>query len=462
MNATSYWDECLLTLKDTLSEQQFNSWIKPLSLEVSGTSIVITTPNTFSRKIVLDRFSHEFERIACSHFSNEFSIEFKVKESNDAVPAPSPQRNLPASINENTEKGSEEGSSAYLKSGFLHPKNNSRMNDKLTFETFVTGSANQLAFAAAKQIASLNNERNNLLFIYGGNGLGKTHLIQGIGNQILQQEPSTNVCYMPATSYLEDLRTAGQLHKWDEFKRYYHSLDVLLMDDIQFFSNKPGTQQQFFDLFNALIDSNKRVILTCDTLPKDIPKLENRLISRFGWGLTVPVEPPELEMRVAILERKSQIAGYKLPVDVAFFIAKYIASNVRELEGALLRVEAYSRFNKTGITIESAQTALDDIIIAQSRSVSIENIQKTVADYYRIRLVDLLSKRRTRNLTRPRQIAMALTREITNRSLPEIGAAFGGKDHTTVIYACRIIDDLKKKDPVLNNDYRTLRQILRN
>lgn len=336
-----------------------------------------------------------------------------------------------------------------------------KLNPNLTFDSFVTGKANQLAFAAATQVAELPGASYNPLFIYGGVGLGKTHLAQAIGNQIRANNPQTKICYMHAERYVSDVVRAYQSNKFEEFKQYYHSLDILLIDDIQFFAGKAKTQEEFFYAFNTLIDSHKQVILTSDTFPKEIAGLESRLVSRFGWGLTVAIEPPELEMRVAILLKKASLGGYVLDEAVAFFIAKHVNSNIRELEGALKRVEAYAKFHRRAITVETAKEALKDILIAQSRQISIENIQKTVADYYRIKLVDMLSKKRTRNLTRPRQMAMALAREITSMSLPEIGHAFGGKDHSTVIHACKTMENLRAEDTTMDADYKILLQTLR-
>jgi len=336
-----------------------------------------------------------------------------------------------------------------------------KLNPNLIFDNFVIGKANQLAFAAATQVAELPGASYNPLFIYGGVGLGKTHLIQAIGNQIKANNPQAKICYMHAERYISDVVRAYQSNKFEEFKQYYHSLDTLLIDDIQFFAGKNKTQEEFFYAFNTLIDSHKQVIMTSDTFPKEITGLDNRLISRFGWGLTVAIEPPELEMRVAILLKKASLSGYTLSEAVAFFIAKNVNSNIRELEGALKRVEAYVKFHRCAISTETAKEALKDILIAQSRQISIENIQKTVADYYRIKMVELLSKKRTRNLTRPRQIAMTLARELTTMSLPEIGNAFGGKDHSTVIHACKMVGNLRMLDATVDADYRVLLQTLR-
>jgi chromosomal replication initiator protein len=336
-----------------------------------------------------------------------------------------------------------------------------KLNPSLTFENFVIGKANQLAFAAATQVAGLPGVSYNPLFIYGGVGLGKTHLLQAIGNQIRLNNPQSKISYMHAERYVADVVRAYQTNKFEEFKQFYHSLDVLLIDDIQFFAGKAKTQEEFFYAFNTLVDSHKQVILTSDTFPKEITGLESRLVSRFGWGLTVAIEPPELEMRVAILLKKAAVSGYSLNDAVAFFIAKHVNSNVRELEGALKRVEAYAKFHKRNISVDTARESLKDILVAQSRLVSIDNIQKTVADYYRIKMAELLSKKRTRNLTRPRQIAMSIARELTTLSLPEIGNSFGGKDHSTVIHACKTISLLRASDTTMDADYKILLQTLR-
>ena len=334
------------------------------------------------------------------------------------------------------------------------------INPKYSFDSFVVGKGSELAFTAAKAVADRPGEAYNPLFIYGGVGLGKTHLTQAIGNQILLNRPQAKVCYMHAERYIADVVRAYKFNKFEEFKQYYHSQDVLLIDDIQFFTGKPKTQEEFFYAFNTLIDSHKQIILTSDTIPKELTGLESRLVSRFSCGLTIGIDPPELEMRVAILLKKATVSGYSLDDAVAFFIAKHINANVRELEGALKRIEAHSKFHNHIITVDTAKEALKDILVSQSRQISIENIQKTVADYFRIKLVDLLSKKRTRNITRPRQIAMSLARELTTMSLPEIGNTFGGKDHSTIIHACKSVAEFRGTDSTLDADYKILLQTL--
>jgi chromosomal replication initiator protein len=330
-----------------------------------------------------------------------------------------------------------------------------------TFDSFVTGKANQLARAAAIQVAEHPGTAYNPLFIYGGVGLGKTHLLQAIGNLVQESKAQAKIRYIHAEQYVSDVVRAYQHKAFDGFKKYYHSLDLLLIDDIQFFGGKNRTQEEFFYAFNALIEGHKQVIITCDTYPKEISGMEDRLISRFGWGLTVAIEPPELEMRVAILLKKAEADDIALPQDVAFFIAKHIQSNVRELEGALKRVIAYSNFAGQAITVELAREALKDLLAIQYRQVSVDNIQRTVADYYKIKVAEMYSKKRSRNVARPRQMAMALAKELTQLSLPDIGEAFGGRDHTTVLHACRKIAELKSDYPEIGRDFEALLQVLR-
>ena len=336
-----------------------------------------------------------------------------------------------------------------------------RINPSFTFDSFVNGKANQLARAAALQVAEHPGTAYNPLFVYGGVGLGKTHLIQAIGNRVLEGNPEAKIRYIHAEQYVSDVVRAYQHKSFDSFKRYYHSLDLLLIDDIQFFSGKSRTQEEFFYAFNALIEARKQIIITCDSYPKEISGMEERLISRFGWGLTVAVEPPELEMRVAILLNKASLEKVVLDESVAFFIAKHIRSNVRELEGALKRVLAYSRFTGEVLSLTLAKEALKDLLAVQNRQISIDNIQKTVADYFKIKVAEMYSKKRVRSLARPRQVAMALAKELTPMSLPDIGEAFGGRDHTTVLHACRRIQELTEADADLARDYAVLLQMLR-
>jgi chromosomal replication initiator protein len=450
MQDISFWDLCLSSFEKSLPPQQYNSWIKPLLLKSENGTLVLTAPNSFALKLVQERFLPEISRQAGLAYLHVPPFEFRILDSVAANKSPAvdlPKKTI--SPIENKPR---------IETTF---RGYGKLNPSLTFENFVIGKANQLAFAAATQVAGLPGVSYNPLFVYGGVGLGKTHLLQAIGNQIRLNNPQIKICYMHAERYVADVVRAYQTNKFEEFKQFYHSLDVLLIDDIQFFAGKAKTQEEFFYAFNTLIDSHKQVILTSDTFPKEITGLESRLISRFGWGLTVAIEPPELEMRVAILLKKAALSGYSLNDEVAFFVAKHVNSNVRELEGALKRIEAYAKFHKCNISLETTREALKDILVAQSRLVSIDNIQKTVADYYRIKIAELLSKKRTRNLTRPRQIAMSLARELTTMSLPEIGNSFGGKDHSTVIHACKTILNLRIVDSTIDADYKILFQTLR-
>ena len=413
--------------------------------------MILTAPNSFTLKLVQERFFPEISRQAGLAYSHVPTFEFRVLEATPSTSRPT-EVYSPAQVPHETEK------KVRVETSF---RGYGKLNPNLTFENFVIGKANQLAFAAASQVAELPGVSYNPLFIYGGVGLGKTHLLQAIGNQIRHTNTQMKICYMHAERYVADVVRAYQTNKFEEFKQFYHSLDVLLIDDIQFFAGKAKTQEEFFYAFNSLVDSHKQVILTSDTFPKEITGLESRLVSRFGWGLTVAIEPPELEMRVAILLKKAFLDGYSLDDAVAFFVAKHVSSNIRELEGALKRVEAYAKFHKRIISVETAKEALKDILVAQSRQISIDNIQKTVADYYRLKMAELLSKKRTRNLTRPRQMAMALARELTTMSLPEIGNAFGGKDHSTVIHACKTMAGLRLGNTTIDADYKILLQTLK-
>lgn len=447
MPAQSLSGSCLSYFKEQLPLQQYNSWIKPLIFEIDGDKLVLIAPNSFTLRIVQERFLPEISKRALPFFSSPPQIELRIekKGTKSAIQViVDPVISKPASP---TAK--------------ITAKNPNKLNPALVFENFVTGKANQLAHAAAIQVAETPGVAYNPLFIYGGVGLGKTHLLQSIGNLVSKQNPQARICYIHATNYISGVVRAFQTKNFDEFKQFYNSLDLLLIDDIQFIADKPGTQQEFFYTLNSLIDTNKQVVITCDTFPKEITGIEPRLTSRFTCGLTVAIEPPGLEMRVAILLQKSAASGSPISEDVAFFIAKHVRSNIRELEGALNRIEAFARFHKRPITIDLAKEALKDLLAAQNKQVSMENIQKTVADFYRIKIVELLSKKRTRIIARPRQIAMALARELTQLSLPEIGNAFGGRDHSTVLHACKTIESLRNTDSALNADFNLLNQTLR-
>ena len=453
MQDISFWDTCLRSFEKSLPPQQYNSWIKPLILNVENGLLILTAPNSFTLKLVQERFFPEIVRQAKLAYQHAPSFEFRIQ---DSIPVYNPVESIPQG--DSIKKIAPPENKPKIETSF---RGYGKLNPNLTFDNFVIGKANQLAFAAATQVSELPGMSYNPLFVYGGVGLGKTHLLQAIGNQIRKTKPTAKICYMHAERYVADVVRAHQTNKFEEFKQFYHSLDTLLIDDIQFFAGKAKTQEEFFYAFNTLVDSHKQVILTSDTFPKEITGLETRLVSRFGWGLTVAIEPPELEMRVAILMKKASLGGYSLDDAVAFFVAKHVNSNVRELEGALKRVEAYAKFHKRNISVETAKESLKDILVAQSRQISVENIQKTVADYYRLKVADLLSKKRTRNLTRPRQIAMSLARELTTMSLPEIGSSFGGKDHSTVIHACKTVLDLRASNTTIDADYKILLQTLK-
>lgn len=460
-NIESFWLSCLAHFEKELSPQQFNTWIKPLRIDISGDhhhKPVLVVPNRFAMQWVKDNFLPRIEKMAEKQFSQ--AILFQLILADQLIS----REKTPVNSVKNIKSGENKVILTEPKPTVIpssRDKNSSRLNPSFTFDNFVTGKANQLARAGAIQVAESPGTAYNPFFIYGGVGLGKTHLIQATGNAVLKHNKHAKVRYIHAEQYVSDVVRAYQHKAFDEFKKYYHSLDVLLIDDIQFFNGKNRTQEEFFYAFNALIEAHKQVIITCDSYPKEISGIEERLISRFGWGLTVAVEPPELEMRVAILLKKAQLENINLDENVAFFIAKHIRSNVRELEGALKRVLAYSRFTAHPISLDLAREALKDLLAVQNRQISIENIQKTVADYYKIKVADMFSKSRSRIVARPRQMAMAIAKELTTLSLPDIGEAFGGRDHTTVLHGHRKIAELRASDPTINRDFSTLLHILR-
>lgn len=438
----SFWRFCLSHFEKELPAQQFRTWIKPLRFHADGNVLTLIAPNRFVLQWIRDRFYSQIHELAVARLNEPVEIRLLLAEKSSAIHA------IAAPAAENA---------------LSKPTNReiSRLNPLFTFDTFVTGKANDLARAAATQVAERLGTAYNPLFIYGGVGLGKTHLIQAIGNALHSRAAASKIRYIHAEQYVSDVVRAYQHKAFDDFKRYYHSLDLLLIDDIQFFGGKSRTQEEFFYAFNALIESHKQVVITCDTYPKEISGIENRLISRFGWGLTVAVEPPELEMRVAILLKKAEAEAIILNEAVAFFLAKHIQSNVRELEGGLKRVLAYSRFSSQEISVDLCRDALRDLLAIQNRQVSIENIQRTVADYYKIKVSEMYSKKRSRNVARPRQIAMALAKELTQLSLPDIGEAFGGRDHTTVLHACRKIATLRATNTDITQDVSSLLKVLR-
>jgi chromosomal replication initiator protein len=439
----SNWQKCLERLEGELSIQQFNTWIRPLQAIEEGHRLRLLAPNRFVLDWVTDRFLNRIQDIIQEVPEGTSQVTLEIGGiSPDIEKKPNSDRAAGSA-----------GSSRNRNASVVH---NSSLNPSATFENFVEGKSNQLARAASFQIGENPGGAYNPLFIYGGVGLGKTHLMHAVGNLIVARNPAAKVVYLHSERFVQDMVKALQHNAIDDFKRYYRSVNALLIDDIQFFAGKERSQEEFFHTFNALLEGHQQIILTCDRYPKEVSGLEERLKSRFGWGLTVAIEPPELETRVAILMSKASQLQVDLPQDVAFFIAKRIRSNIRELEGALRRVGANAKFMQQPISVEFAKDALKDLIALQEKLVTIENIQKTVAEYYKIRVAELLSKKRNRSLARPRQIAMALAKELTNHSLPEIGDAFGGRDHTTVLHACRKVEDLKISEVRIMEDYSNL------
>ena len=448
---SSIWQSCLSSLQGELPVQQYSTWLRPLQSSESDSTLTLFAPNLFVLDWVQDKYLPKIIEIAQGLTKNtNYSVNLKIGSStvvteNTKTPESTHQtKTYPSQANTTT-------------SNVNHRSN---LNPTFTFDNFVEGKANQLALAAAKQVAENPGEAYNPLFIYGGVGLGKTHLMHAIGNEVLKQNNKAKIVHLSSERFVVDMVKALQTNTIDRFKKYYRSLDVLLIDDIQFFAKKTASQEEFFHTFNALLEANNQVILTCDRYPKEVDGLEDRLKSRFGWGLTQAIDPPELEMRVAILMSKAEQTNTKLPDEVAFFIAKRIRSNVRELEGALKRVIANANFTGKAITLEFVREALKDLIAAQDKRINIENIQKTVAEYYKIKVSDLLSKRRNRSVARPRQVAMTLSKELTNKSLPEIGDLFGGRDHTTVLHACRKIKQLTEENREIKEDYSNLLRTL--
>ena len=461
---TGFWESCLQRFEQELPAQQFNTWIKPLRLEGENTALEdglrLIAPNGFILKWVRDRYLGRIEDYGRTFFAAPVSIALVIGSGKPAAPARSESAAPSAGPAAAESKPAAAPAAAKPRAKTASVYDKSRLFSNFTFDNLVVGKANDLARAAALQVAGNPGGAYNPLFIYGGAGLGKTHLIHAIGNHIVKDNPDKIIRYVHAEDYYSDVVRAYQQKSFDTFKRTYRSLDVLLLDDVQFFNGKNRSQEEFFFLFNALIEARKQIIITCDTYPKDINGLDDRLVTRFDWGLTVQIEPPELEMRVAILQKKAEAEGIRLDDEVAFFIAKHLRSNVRELEGALKKVLAYSSFHGRPIALDLAKEALKDLINSV-RNIGIDYIQKTVADYYKIKVGEIFSKKRTRAIARPRQIAMWLSREVTSHSFPEIGDAFGGRDHTTVIHAVRTIDSLRGKDNELNHDLHVLLQVLK-
>ncbi len=441
---STLWNQCIRVLQGELPEQQFNTWVRPLQAVDDGAALRLLAPNRFVIDWVQQHYLDRILELVAEHGPGT-EVVLEVGSRAPVAAGSSADNKRPAA--------------APIKTGG-HAPVVSRLNPQFTFESFVEGKSNQLAKAAASQVGENPGKSYNPLFIYGGVGLGKTHLMHAIGNAMLKDDPNARVSYIHSERFVSDMVKGLQHNKISEFKRAYRSLDALLIDDIQFFAGKERSQEEFFHTFNALLEGQRQIILTCDRYPKEVNGLEERLKSRFGWGLTVAIEPPELETSVAILISKAHAEGVDLPNEVAFFIAKRIRSNVRELEGALRRVIANYRFTGRPINLDFAKEALRDLLALQDRLVSIENIQKTVADYFKIRVGDLLSKKRSRSIARPRQFGMALAKELTNHSLPEIGDAFGGRDHTTVLHGCRRIESLRETDKRVDDDYLNLLRTL--
>ena len=510
------WQKCVDCLQEELPSQQFNTWIKPLRAETEGALIHLFAPNRFVKEWVGDKFLERISELVQEQdpqsaysvvldirrparlngsrhiFAGETAAAVETAGAEapamdsagvDARSRQAPPGGVPLSDpagrqtashrseNNSTETAQAENPAAAVRRIHNSPaafgggrqvevegaiKHQNYLVDHYTFENFVEGKSNQLALAAAGQIAENPGGSYNPMFLYGGVGLGKTHLMHAVGNALLQRNPEAKVVYLHSERFVADMVKALQLNAITDFKRYYRSVDALLIDDIQFFAGKERSQEEFFHTFNALLEGGQQMILTCDRYPKEIDGLEERLKSRFGWGLTVAVEPPELETRVAILMKKAVQARIDLPPDAAFFIAQRIRSNVRELEGALKRVIASAHFTAKPIDVELIKESLKDLLALQDKQVSMDNIQRTVAEYYKIKIADLMSKRRSRSVARPRQVAMSLAKELTNHSLPEIGDSFGGRDHTTVIHACRKIKELRETNSDIREDYKNL------
>ena len=480
MALIALWQNCLEQLQHELPAQQFNTWVRPLQAAEENGQLVLSAPNRFVCDWVKNKYLERMQEILADLNNGHFVyVELSVGEaapmfkmpSVAATPAAAAATNTPPAADYSVSKTEIEPSkpsyratqpAAKRKAQIEESLNShkSYLNPNYTFDAFVEGKSNQLAVAAASQVATNEKNRHNPLFIYGGVGLGKTHLMHAVGHELLRKNPNAKVLYLHSERFVQDMAKALRLNAVPEFKRYYRNLDALLIDDIQFFAGKDTFQEEFFHTFNALLEGGKQLILTSDRYPKEIDKLDDRLKSRFGWGLAIAVEPPDLATRVAILQKKAEAMNRDLSSDAAFFIAQKIRSNVRELEGNLKRVVAAADFTGSPITVPLIKEALKDLIALQDRQVSIDNIQRVIADYYKIKMADILSKSRKRSFARPRQVAMALSKELTNHSLPEIGDAFGGRDHTTVLHACRKIKELQETSAEIQDDYKNLLRIL--
>ncbi|HTT11514.1 MAG TPA: chromosomal replication initiator protein DnaA [Burkholderiaceae bacterium] len=452
-----FWTDCSRLLESELTPQQFSAWIKPLkAIEYNAATgrLRIGAPNRLKLDAIRAQFASRIQQAAADVLKRPVSVEFELDAANDQTVHPAPVNGEAAMTSPLT------AATTPLRSAGSEIER-ARLNAVLTFDTFVNGKANQLARAAAMQVSENPGGSYNPLFLYGGVGLGKTHLIHAVGNGILKRKPNAKVRYIHAEQYVSDVVRAYQKKAFDDFKRYYHSLDLLLIDDIQFFGGKSRTQEEFFYAFEALVAGKRQIIITSDTYPKELKDIEDRLVSRFSSGLTVAIEPPELEMRVAILLKKAELEKVNLAEDVAFFIAKNLRSNVRELEGALRSVLAFAKFHDRAINVDLAREALKDVLSASTAQITVELIQKTVADHYKMKVADMFSKRRPSNIAVPRQVAMYMAKEMTQKSLPEIGELFGGRDHTTVLHAVRKIGQLRHKDAELNHALHVLEQMLK-
>lgn len=457
------WDVCVEQLAAELTAEQLNTWIKPLQVEETAQSIYLFAPNRFVKEWVADRYLDRIQSFYSQHVGGTFHVSVRVgssapnpslgqsdRPSVDRLKTLEKQPNAKLAEVQNREPAVVEGSI----------KHSNRLNSDFRFNNFVEGKSNQLARAAAQRVSEKPGSEYNPLFLYGDTGLGKTHLMHAVGNQIRSQNPNAKIIYVHSERFVADMVKALQLNAIADFKRVYRNVDALLIDDIQFFAGKEKSQEEFFHTFNSLLEGGQQIILTSDRYPKEIDNMEDRLKSRFGWGLTVRLEPPELETRVAILINKALEAGVDLKRDCAFFIAQKVRSNVRDLEGALKRVLANAHFFGEAITLDFVRETLRDLIAVHDRQISLDNIQRMVSDYYKIKISDLLSKRRNRSIARPRQVAMALCKELTDHSLPEIGEAFGGRDHTTVLHACRKVRELCDTDLAIRDDYSNLLKAL--
>jgi chromosomal replication initiator protein len=450
------WQTCIDQLAQELPEQQFNTWIKPLQARVSEdfSKVSVVVGNRFKLDWIRAQYASRIAALLTQLYGQDVQLDFVL------APKEAPTRSAFSQAMAESEELSAQFQPPASADGALNGFKN-RLNSSLCFDTLVEGTANRMARAAAMHVANVPGQLYNPLFIYGGVGLGKTHLMHAVGNQLLQNKPDAKVLYIHAEQFVSDAVKAYQRKTFDEFKQHYHSLDLLLIDDVQFFANKDRTQEEFFNAFEALLAKKSHIVMTSDTYPKGLADIHERLVSRFDSGLTVAIEPPELEMRVAILINKARSEGSEMPEEVAFFVAKNVRSNVRELEGALRKILAYSRFNQKDVSIQLARDALRDLLSIQNRQISVENIQKTVADYYKIKVADMYSKKRPASIARPRQIAMYLAKELTQKSLPEIGELFGGRDHTTVLHAVRKISAERQTVSELNQQLHVLEQTLK-